>query len=544
MLQIVKDGRQLTAQRLLQNQELTLTKPILVDDNPKSIGMKVLSNSKRSVTVRDIADIIGHHFPVHVIDVEHQEELEGWTLADLVEYYEDEERLLIQHQQELRSVATSQTQRSRRRRKAAEKCIMQTTLQRPRVLNQISLEFSHTPLRKHILSPKFVRDLDWIDHAWPRNESDPADVYPNVQYYCLTSASGCYTDFHIDFGGTAVWYHILTGAKTFVLIPPSKENLSIYEDWLCRLNQSEIFLPDMIPNPDDVIRVSVPPSKTLIIPTGWIHAVYTPADSIVLGGNFLHGLDISLQLQVHCIETRTRVQEKFRFPFFLPLNFYAGGMYLEKLRRGTISQREVDELGELIHALEEWWKVQSGLSQMKTGQTVPNAAQYAAAKNKCSTVEEYLSELRKEHERVVANGISPTDGVLPSPEKPKLRLKLPTGDAVPAALPSPGSGKFRISVSSSAVQIKAPVPLAKPKKPREDTDWYDDDHIQGADEDYFPSLREKAKFSSETKPNKRSKSPSNSSLQVEVKRPKTATAVARRQPTKTTARQRLMKRFR
>lgn len=31
--------------------------------------------------------------------------------------------------------------------------------------------------------------------------------------YCLMSVEGCYTDFHIDFGGTSVWYHILRGSK-------------------------------------------------------------------------------------------------------------------------------------------------------------------------------------------------------------------------------------------------------------------------------------------------------------------------------------------
>ncbi len=34
-----------------------------------------------------------------------------------------------------------------------------------------------------------------------------------VQYYCLMSQGGSYTDFHIDFGGTSVWYHILRGKK-------------------------------------------------------------------------------------------------------------------------------------------------------------------------------------------------------------------------------------------------------------------------------------------------------------------------------------------
>lgn len=31
------------------------------------------------------------------------------------------------------------------------------------------------------------------------------------------SVGGCYTDFHIDFGGTSVWYHIIKGQKVNII---------------------------------------------------------------------------------------------------------------------------------------------------------------------------------------------------------------------------------------------------------------------------------------------------------------------------------------
>ena len=40
------------------------------------------------------------------------------------------------------------------------------------------------------------------------------------------------------------------------------------------------------------VRVSVSAGETLLIPGGWPHAVVTPEDSVVVGGNFLHGLDL------------------------------------------------------------------------------------------------------------------------------------------------------------------------------------------------------------------------------------------------------------
>ena len=45
---------------------------------------------------------------------------------------------------------------------------------------------------------------------------------------------------------------------------------------------------------------------------GWIHAVYTPEDSLVLGGNFIHSFAVEKQLQVAHIEEITHVPQKFR----------------------------------------------------------------------------------------------------------------------------------------------------------------------------------------------------------------------------------------
>lgn len=65
-----------------------------------------------------------------------------------------------------------------------------------------------------------------MDCVWPRHLKDAQKestnaldemMYPKVQKYCLMSVKGCYTDFHIDFGGTSVWYHILKGGKVGTL---------------------------------------------------------------------------------------------------------------------------------------------------------------------------------------------------------------------------------------------------------------------------------------------------------------------------------------
>jgi hypothetical protein len=42
-------------------------------------------------------DILGPAYPIHVIDVEHQEELDGWILPDLLEYWQDPECIRSLH---------------------------------------------------------------------------------------------------------------------------------------------------------------------------------------------------------------------------------------------------------------------------------------------------------------------------------------------------------------------------------------------------------------------------------------------------------------
>ncbi len=50
-----------------------------------------------------------------------------------------------------------------------------------------------------------------MNNHWP--EEFPEDQVqferPHVQRYCLMGVKDSYTDFHVDFGGTSVWYHVL-----------------------------------------------------------------------------------------------------------------------------------------------------------------------------------------------------------------------------------------------------------------------------------------------------------------------------------------------
>ncbi|KAL3119455.1 hypothetical protein niasHT_008642 [Heterodera trifolii] len=207
------------------------------------------------------------------------------------------------------------------------KYFRQRPSRRKNLLNSLSLEISDTKLSEEVIAPGFVRRIDWIDTVWPREllarqknllktsrwaRSNDFSTYPKVQKYCLMSVANCFTDFHIDFGGSSVWYHVLKGEKIFWLIEPTEENLKLYEEWFLAGNGDSKFLGKLT----KCSRVRLRQGETLIIPSGWIHSVYTPVDSIVFGGNFLHSYAIPTQIRISTLEDNIKRGQKYRFPHF------------------------------------------------------------------------------------------------------------------------------------------------------------------------------------------------------------------------------------
>jgi F-box and leucine-rich repeat protein 10/11 len=241
------------------------------------------------LTVRKVSELYGPDEKLEVIDVKSQNgEDKPWTMKRWVDYYES----------------------------SGEKIVR----------NVISLEVSQSKLGRLIRRPKVVRDLDLQDAVWP-GELQAKGEYPKVQFYCLMSVADCYTDFHIDFGGSSVYYHILKGKKTFFFIPPTEKHLKQYEEWCNSPAQNWTFLGDQT---KECYRVDLSEGDTMLIPAGWIHAVWTPEDSLVIGGNFLTRLHYPLQIKIAQIEKATNVARKFRYPHFQKVLWYTALRYLDE----------------------------------------------------------------------------------------------------------------------------------------------------------------------------------------------------------------------
>lgn len=193
-----------------------------------------------------------------------------------------------------------------------------------RVLNLISLEISHTPVGRRFRLPRVVREADWTERVWAPGSRGR----PKVQLYYLMGAGGAYTSWHVDFGGSSVFYHLLRGRKVFYLARPTRRNLGEYERWQANPMQDAEAFEERL---SDVWRVELEAGNTLIIPSGWLHAVYTPEDAVVLGGNFLHLRHFALQHRVFELECRLRVPSKYLFPSYRETLWLAAQHYAARL---------------------------------------------------------------------------------------------------------------------------------------------------------------------------------------------------------------------
>ncbi|XP_046729162.1 lysine-specific demethylase 7A isoform X2 [Silurus meridionalis] len=284
--------------------------PIIVQDM-EGLGLRL---PPPSFSVRDVQHYVGGEKVIDVIDVARQADSK-MKLREFVKYYYQPER--------------------------------------PKVLNLISLEFSDTKMAELVDVPKIAREMSWVEKYWPDDSIFPK---PFVQKYCLMGVKNSYTDFHIDFGGTSVWYHVLWGEKVFYLIEPTKTNLALYESWSSSANQSEVFFGEKV---EKCYKCVVKQGTTVLLPTGWIHAVLTSQDCMAFGGNFLHNLNIGMQLKCYEMERRLKTPDLFKFPYFEAISWYVAKNLLKTLKELREEKRQppeylVDGVKALISALKTW----------------------------------------------------------------------------------------------------------------------------------------------------------------------------------------------
>lgn len=181
------------------------------------------------------------------------------------------------------------------------------------VYNVLSLEVSNHPtLSKKIRAPTFVHRhslvlemRDKLESQIERLQENAATLsqadrkrlqalklkfaqfethIPHYEKYIIFSQRGAYTGLHVDLAGSAVYYYVCQGQKVIYFAPPTPENMQLYKE--LELSKGSLWQQD-----PDVLRrferVVVNAGEMVLIPPGYLHFVYTPVNSLVIGGNFL-----------------------------------------------------------------------------------------------------------------------------------------------------------------------------------------------------------------------------------------------------------------
>ncbi|EFO85509.1 hypothetical protein CRE_23031 [Caenorhabditis remanei] len=238
----------------------------------------------------------------------------------------------------------------------------QPPTQRKTALNVLSLEFSKMEgLRETFQVPHFVRQhslVDQLNEALKgkqrvlEGEKDSKEKkeklaaiqkklkeMPQYQRFLLLSMEDSFTDIHVDASATSVFYHVVKGRKVFYIANPTAENLAMYKKY--ELNEED--------KPNEWIgeklfkefrRVEIREGQTAFIPSGYIHYVCTPEDSLVLGGNFLMEKHFELQFRMTAVEEESVEKERVSVD-----NLYQGfnnviWAYVEELMLEKIREAE------------------------------------------------------------------------------------------------------------------------------------------------------------------------------------------------------------
>lgn len=252
---------------------------------------------------------------------------------------------------------------------------------RERLLNIVSFNLGLTELDGFVVPPRIVRDLDLVRRAWPRNavarfqeedvwnpfaflyfpeeeegeteENEEEDlerqqgqqgtcndtdttkarygVYaaPQTMTYLLLGPAGAYTDWHMDMGGSSVWYHVIQGKKVFMAAPDTQHNVDAFLRW----SSSEEQVTFLGTHLEHCVRVTLHPGDTMFLPGGWLHAVSTPKDSIVIGGNYVNPMRLDQALNVVGVEQSLNVSRDARYPKYEMLMYYAACDFIRRIER-------------------------------------------------------------------------------------------------------------------------------------------------------------------------------------------------------------------
>ena len=122
------------------------------------------------------------------------------------------------------------------------------------------------------------------------------------------SQRGCWTTTHADSGGMCAWVHINSGKKLWWMWPPTADNVLRHHEALsAEKGENGLEARFLLEDTGDAICFTLEAGDTIIMPPGWLHAVYTCEDTIAWSGDFAHLSTIDLSVRALRNEIRREV---------------------------------------------------------------------------------------------------------------------------------------------------------------------------------------------------------------------------------------------
>ncbi|GLE05794.1 hypothetical protein PINS_up014975 [Pythium insidiosum] len=141
-----------------------------------------------------------------------------------------------------------------------------------------------TPFRHEVAPPVAVSAIDW-HYALPQCSGGAAQT-PNPELYGTLCGAGTFFDFTIAPDCQSSWLAVSSGEVTVFLISPTTANLQAFRHWVSSSNgdaPTTIFLAERVSH---CIKCHVRSGSSMVIPSGWIFALYADEYSSFFSGFF------------------------------------------------------------------------------------------------------------------------------------------------------------------------------------------------------------------------------------------------------------------
>lgn len=217
-----------------------------------------------------------------------------------------------------------------------------------------------TQFEGRVFAPEIVCELDWRYQFQPPAQCYNPTMINDKNLYGGYAQATTYMDFTFSPSGTSTWLHTLSGSIILYLVPYSNDNMAKYKEWYRSALRNSLFFGNLV---EKCIKVEITSGSTILIPSGWIYAMYCPSTTMYFTGTFQHSL--TLQTLIETDEVHHQLGSCFCSPWMcapktIDMLWRAVGHYLNRLRdqksalyKNGLTTEEKQGLGYMLKFLKE-----------------------------------------------------------------------------------------------------------------------------------------------------------------------------------------------